>query len=89
MYYDNDLFYMGKVTKVIDEKYVEMIFLEKRAGNFCQPKRDKLEIINVEYIFYEPVILIGSNLFDVDNAATYIYVSQKCYKRFCQDLGLI
>ncbi|GBM89432.1 hypothetical protein AVEN_201520-1, partial [Araneus ventricosus] len=35
VYYDNDSFYIGKVTEVIDEQNVKMKFLEKGAGNFC------------------------------------------------------
>ncbi|GBL81082.1 hypothetical protein AVEN_83154-1 [Araneus ventricosus] len=86
VYYDNDPFYIGKVTKVIDEQNVKMEFLEKGAGNFRWSKRDKLEIINVKYIFYGPVILLSSNPFDVDNAV--INMAYKCYKRFCQELWL-
>ncbi|GBO28260.1 hypothetical protein AVEN_248198-1 [Araneus ventricosus] len=78
VYFGNDPFYIGKVTKVIDEQNVKMKFLEKGAGNFHWPKRNKLEIINVKYIFYGPVILIVSNPFDVDNAA--INIAYKCYK---------
>ncbi|GBN16964.1 hypothetical protein AVEN_228700-1 [Araneus ventricosus] len=86
VYCDSDPFYIRKVTKVIDEQNVKMKFLEKGAGNFCWPKRDKLEIINVKYIFCGPVILIGSNPFDVDNTA--INMAYKCYKLFCQELWL-
>lgn len=57
MYYDNDPFYIRKITKVIDERNVKMKCFEKVVGNFCWPKREKWEI-NIKYFFYRPVILI-------------------------------
>lgn len=33
VYYENDPFYIGKITKVTDEENVEMKFLEKVAGH--------------------------------------------------------
>lgn len=42
MYYDKDPFYIGKVTKVQGTE-VCVKFLERGAGNFRWPKRDRME----------------------------------------------
>ena len=64
-----------------------MKFLEKGTGNYKWPKRDKIESVNVKYIFYGPVTLNGANPFTVDDAA--INSAYKCYKKFCKDFWKI
>ena len=56
VYYDNNPFYIGKITKILDKEKVEMKFLEQGAGNIRWPKGDVLEVIPHKYIFYGPVI---------------------------------
>src|SRR5207253_9795458 len=78
VYYEQDVFYIGEITK-IEGKQVYMKFLEKGAGNFCYPKRDRIEKINNKYIFYGPVGLFGNDPLTVSESE--IHTAYKCYKK--------
>ncbi|GBL65714.1 hypothetical protein AVEN_181170-1, partial [Araneus ventricosus] len=60
VFYEQDLFYIGKVKKIVSED-IFMKFLEKGADNFRWPKRDKEEKVNIKFIFYGPVQLYGND----------------------------
>ncbi|GBN62511.1 hypothetical protein AVEN_238646-1 [Araneus ventricosus] len=78
VFYEDDLFYNGKVKKIEGEEIL-MKFLEKRAGNFRWPRRDQEEKVNIKFIFYGPVQLYGNDKFtkDVDQ----IIVAYQFYKK--------
>ncbi|GBM06739.1 hypothetical protein AVEN_62986-1 [Araneus ventricosus] len=78
VFYEPDLFYIGKVKKIEDEDIL-MKFLEKGAGNFHWPKRDQEEKVNIKFIFYGPVQLYGNDpsAMDIDQ----IIIAYKCYKK--------
>ncbi|GBL64152.1 hypothetical protein AVEN_11870-1 [Araneus ventricosus] len=52
--YEQDLFYIGKIKKIEGEDIL-MKCLEKSAGNFRWPKRDKKEKVNIKFFFYGSV----------------------------------
>jgi hypothetical protein len=79
VYYDKDLFYVGKVTKV-EGSEVCVKFLERGAGNLRWPKRDKIETIDIRYIFYGPIDLKGVDPFTADIEA--INIAYKLYKKY-------
>ncbi|GBM22591.1 hypothetical protein AVEN_182191-1 [Araneus ventricosus] len=78
VFYEQDLFHVGKVKKIVSED-IFMKFLEKGADNFRWPKRHQEEKVNVKFIFYGPVQLYGNDpsTMDIDQ----IIIAYKCYKK--------
>ncbi|GBN53309.1 hypothetical protein AVEN_241160-1 [Araneus ventricosus] len=78
VFYEQDLFYIGKIKKIVNED-IFMKFLEKGGGNFRWLKRDQEEKVNIKFIFYGPVQLYGNNpsAMDIDQ----IIIAYKCYKK--------
>lgn len=54
-------------------------FLERGVGNLRWPKGDRIETIDIRYIFYGPIDLKGVDPFTADRA---INIAYKLYKRY-------
>ncbi|GBN73257.1 hypothetical protein AVEN_271229-1 [Araneus ventricosus] len=72
-----DMFHIGK--KDIEGENMLMKFLEKSAGNFSWPKRDKKAKVNIKFIFHGSVQLYGNNPFTMP--IDQIIIAYKCYKK--------
>lgn len=64
-YYCVDHFYIGRVLSV-NKKSVAMKFLRKYPVGYKWPSRDDIDNVEVQHIFFGPVIISGALPFSLD-----------------------
>ncbi|GBM47842.1 hypothetical protein AVEN_5217-1 [Araneus ventricosus] len=87
VFYEQDLFYIGKVKKIVSED-IFMKFLEKGSGNFRWPKRDQEEKVNIKFIFYGPVQPYGNDPSTMDIDQIIIALGNMGIRTYCQSMSI-
>ncbi|KAF5302422.1 hypothetical protein FQR65_LT08510 [Abscondita terminalis] len=62
VFYD-DSWYIGRVIEILDKSTSKVKFLKENLRQFIWPKRDDIQEVRNEYIYYGPIILQGTGPF--------------------------
>ncbi|KAF5278698.1 hypothetical protein FQR65_LT15586 [Abscondita terminalis] len=64
VYYDTT-WYIGRVVDIVDNSTSKIKFLIAELNNFIWPKKEDLQLVENQYIFYGPLNLIGNGPFEL------------------------